>query len=76
MVDVPIGSLRVNPWSLGLVNYVGSAVVGLAWPLFVVGTEAYFRNLRESSPEVVATRVAKILAAEHCPWARYIVGIC
>lgn len=54
----------MNPWSLGLVNYVRSAVVGLTWLLFVVGTEAYFRNLRESSPAVVTTRVAKILAAE------------
>lgn len=64
VVDVPIGLLRVSYWSLRLWNYVGSAVVGLAWLIFVVVTEGYFHELADEALEVMLKRAAQMLSAE------------
>jgi hypothetical protein len=64
IIDVPIGLLRVSAWSLRLWNYAGSAVVGLAWLIFVIVTEGYFRDLAEQPWPVMLKRAARILAAE------------
>ena len=62
--DVPIGLLRVRYWSLRLWNYVGSALVGLAWLVLAIATEGYFREASEETLSVMLRRAAKILSAE------------
>ena len=64
VVDVPIGFLRVSYWSLRLWNYVGSVVVGLAWLVFVLATEEYFRKASEKTLLMLLKRAARVLAAE------------
>jgi hypothetical protein len=64
VVDVPIGFLRVNYWSLRLWNYVGSAVVGLAWLVFVLATEGYFHEASEKTLPMMLKRAARVLVAE------------
>ena len=62
--DVPIGLLRVSYWSLRLWNYVGSVVAGLAWLIFVLATEEYFRKASEKTLPMLLKRAARVLAAE------------
>jgi len=64
VVDVPIGFLRVSYWSLRLWNFVGSAVAGLAWLIFVLATEEYFRKASEKTLPMMLKRAARMLAAE------------
>ena len=64
VVDVPIGFLRVSYWSLRLWNYVGSVVVGLAWLVFVLATEEYFRKSAEKTLPMMLKRAARVLATE------------
>ena len=64
VVDVPIGFLRVSYWSLRLWNYAGSVVVGLAWLIFVLATEEYFRKASEKTLPMLLKRAARVLAAE------------
>ena len=64
VVDVPISLLRVNYWSLRLWNYVGSVAVGLAWLIFVIATEGYFRDAAEETLPVMLKRTAQVLSAE------------
>jgi hypothetical protein len=64
VVDVPIGFLRVNPWALRLWNFAGSAVVGLAWLVFVIVSEEYFRKSAEKTLPVMLKRAARVLAIE------------
>jgi len=64
VVDLPIGLLRISPWSLRLWNYVGSVFVGIAWLIFVIATEGYFTNRSDETLSVVLVRAAKMLSAE------------
>ena len=64
VVDVPIGLLRVSAWSLRLWNFAGTAVVGLAWLVFVLLTEDYFRKSAEKTLPVMLKRAARVLATE------------
>ena len=64
VIDVPIGLLRVSGWSLRLWNYAGSTVVGLAWLIFVIATEGYFRELADKPLPAMLRRAAQILTAE------------
>ena len=64
VVDVPIGLLRVRYWSLRLWNFAGSAVAGLAWLVFVLATEEYFRKASEKTLPMMLKRAARVLAAE------------
>jgi hypothetical protein len=64
VVDVPISLLRVNYWSLRLWNYVGSVAVGLAWLIFAIATEGYFRDATEETLPVMLKRAAQVLSAE------------
>jgi hypothetical protein len=64
VVDVPIGLLRVSPWSLRLWNFAGSAVVGLAWLIFVLVTEDYFRKSAEKTLPMMLKRAARVLGTE------------
>lgn len=64
IADVPIKLLRVSYWSLRLWNYVGSVTVGLAWLIFVIATEGYFRDLTEETLPVMLKRAARLLSAE------------
>jgi hypothetical protein len=64
VVDVPIELLRVSYWSLRLWNYAGSAVVGLAWLIFAIVTEGYFRELADGTLLVMLKRAVQMLSAE------------
>jgi len=64
VADVPIGLLRVSYWSLRLWNFVGSAVAGLAWLVFVLATEEYFRKAAEKTLPMMLKRAVRVLAAE------------
>ena len=64
VADVPIGLLRVSPWSLRLWNFAGSAVVGLAWLVFVLATEDYFRKSAEKTLPMMLKRAGRVLATE------------
>jgi hypothetical protein len=64
VVDVPIGFLRVSPWSLRLWNFAGSAVVGLAWLVFVLLSEEYFTKSAKKALPLMLKRAAKVLATE------------
>ena len=64
VVDLPIGLFRVSAWSLRLWNFVGSAVVGIAWLIFVLATEEYFRKSAEQTLPVMLKRAARVLAIE------------
>jgi len=64
VVDVPIGLLRVSAWSLRLWNFAGSAVVGLAWLVFVLVSEDYFVKLAKKTLPMMLKRAARVLAIE------------
>jgi hypothetical protein len=64
VVDVPIGFLRVSYGSLRLWNFVGSVVAGLAWLVFALATEEYFRKASEKTLPMMLKRAARVLAAE------------
>jgi hypothetical protein len=64
VVDVPIGLFRVSAWSLRLWNFAGSAVVGLAWLIFVLVTEGYFAKSAKKTLPMMLKRAARVLAAE------------
>jgi hypothetical protein len=64
VADVPIKLLRVSYWSLRLWNFVGSVAVGVAWLLFVVVTEGYFRELANGTLLMLLKRAVQMLSAE------------
>jgi hypothetical protein len=64
VADVPIKLLRVSYWSLRMWNYIGSAVVGVAWLFFVIITEGYFHELANGTLLVMLKRAARMLSAE------------
>jgi len=45
LVDLPVVTvLRRNPWLPTVIHYVGLAVLGAGWLVFVVLSESYFRR--------------------------------
>jgi hypothetical protein len=62
LIDLPIMVLRLNRWTLISVDKFGTVILGLAWLLFVLASEADFRKLAERRRP--AAFVAKVFAAE------------
>lgn len=62
LIDLPIMTLRLNRWALIAVDRFGTVILGLAWLLFVLASEADFRKLSERRRP--AAFVAKVFAAE------------
>jgi hypothetical protein len=58
------GFVALSGWSLRLWNFAGSAVVALAWLVFVMVSEDYFVKSAKKTLPVMLKRAARVLATE------------
>jgi hypothetical protein len=59
LIDIPaVTILRQNPWMPPVIHYVGLALLGILWLVFVVLSESYFgRWMREKESRINIVKV-------------------
>ena len=62
LIDLPINVLRANRYTQRAADRFGTVLFGLAWLIFVVASESYFRRIIDG--KLSAKQVAIVFAIE------------
>ena len=62
LIDLPINVLNANRYTQRAADRFGTVLLGLAWLIFVVASESYFRRILDG--QLTAKQVATVFAIE------------
>jgi len=62
LIDLPIAVLRADRYTQRAADRFGTVLMGLAWLIFVVASESYFRRIIDG--KLTAKQVATVFAIE------------